>query len=183
MTGYLPLVVTVPADDWALVNRRVAYLEALLLRVVRQESAFREWYEAAELEALRLPGLPPTRQAIARKANAEGWARVRRRGRFFYHVTALPGRSFDALLFRIIDLPPLDADTERLFYLPYPAMPDALPENAAPPWILPLMRLMKGEAQGNLGKAWQALPAHLPEGAALPPIEEAAKVLVRFQLF
>lgn len=182
MTGNLPLMVTVTADDWALVNRRVAYLEALLLRVVRQETAFREWYEAGELETLRLPGLPPTRQAIARKANTEGWQRVRRGGRFYYHATALPGRAFDALLARIIDLPPLDADTEGLFDLPYPVVPEVLPENAAPPWVLPLLRLMKGPAQGDLSRAWQALPAHMPEGAALPDVRDAAEILVRFGL-
>lgn len=182
MTGELPLMVAVPADDWALVNRRVAYLEALLLRVVREESAFREWYEAAELEALRLPGLPPTRQAIARKTSAEGWPRVRRGGRFYYHATALPGRAFDALLSRIIVLPPLDADTEGLFDLPAPPAQEPLPQNAAPPWVLPLLRLMKGPAQGDLGKAWQALPAHLPEGTPLPDVKDAAEILVRFGL-
>lgn len=182
MTGDLSLMVTVPADDWAQVNRRVAYLEALLLRVVREESAFREWYQAAELEALRLPGLPPTRQAIARKANAERWPRVRKEGRFFYHVTALPARAFDALLARIIDLPPLDSGTDDLFDLPYPLPPETLPQNAAPPWVLPLMRLMKGPAQGDLGRAWQALPAHLPEGTPLPDVRLAAEILVRFGL-
>lgn len=182
MTGELQLMVAVPADDWALVNRRVAYLEALLLRVVREESAFREWYEAAELEALRLPGLPPTRQAIARKASAEGWPRVRRGGRFYYHAIGLPGRAFDALISRIIGLPPLETATEGLFDLPYPAAREPLPQNAAPPWVLPLLRLLKGSAGGDLGKAWQALPDHLPEGTLLPDVQDAAEILVRFGL-
>lgn len=184
----LNLVVPVPAEEWAFLNRRLTYLEALLLRIVRQESALQEWYDAAELEALRLPGLPPTRHGITRKATAEDWTRMnRRRGRalcYAYHVTALPPRAFDALIARIIDLPPLDLDEEELFDLPYPPAPapEHMPENAAPPWVLPLMRLMKGEAQGNLARAWQALPAHLPVGTPLPDVDEAATVLVRFGL-
>lgn len=44
------------------------------------------------------------------------------------------------------------------------------------------MRLMKGEARGDLGRAWKALPAHLPRGTALPDVEEAATVLVTLGL-
>ena len=182
MTGQLPLTVTITAEEWSLAKRRLAFLEAMVLRIVRTEAAIVEWYHAAELEALRLPGLPSTRQAIARKASAESWPKIRRDGRFYYHVSALPGRAFDALLARIIDLPPLDADTEGLFDLPYPPGPDPMPENAAPPWVLPLLRLMKGEAAGNLSRAWQALPKHLPEGTPLPSVQDAAQVLIRFGL-
>lgn len=178
----LDLIVPVPAGEWAFLNRRLAYLEALLMRVVRESGAMQEWYDSAALEALRLPGMPPTRQAIARKANAENWPKIRRDRRTVFHVSALPARAFDALIARIIDLPPLDTDTEGLFDLPQLPATEPMPENAAPPWVLPLMRLLKGEAAGNLGRAWQALPAHLPEGTPLPDVNEAAGILVRFGL-
>lgn len=183
MTKELALTVHVPADEWAYCNRRLAYLEALLLRVVREQAAFQEWYDAEELERLRLPGLPPSRQAIARKAHKESWPRIKRGTRLAYHVTALPRRAFDALLARLVDLPELDASTDGLFTLPpVPVLPP-LPENAAPPWILPLMRLMRTEAQGDLARAWRSLPNHLPDGVALPEITEAANVIAALKLF
>lgn len=183
MTDELALTVHVPADEWAYCNRRLAYLEALLLRIVRDQAAFQEFYDAAELECLHLPGLPPSRQAIARLANKEGWPRIRRGSRLAWHVTALPRRAFDALLARIIDLPELDTRTDGLFTLPPNPMPPPLPENAAPPWILPLMRLMRTEAQGDLARAWRALPDHLPDGVTLPDVTEAANVLATLKLF
>ncbi|MDR0807684.1 MAG: hypothetical protein LBE86_00900 [Gemmobacter sp.] len=183
MTDELFLTVHVPADEWAYCNRRLAYLEALLLRIVRERAAFQEWYDAAELEGLRLPGLPPARQAIARKAHKEGWPRIRRGPRLAWHVTALPRRAFDALLARLIDLPELDARTDGLFALPpAPDLPP-LPEDVAPPWILPLMRLMRSEARGDLARAWRCLPQHLPDGVTLPDVAEAAKVLATLKLF
>lgn len=185
----LGLTVQVPADEWAYVSRRCAYLEALLLRLVRDRHAVKEWYDAGELAALRLPGLPPSRSGISAKATREGWqrqpARAARGQRVVFHVTALPPRAFDALLSRLIDLPPVDPDTGGAMFAlppaPVPAMP--LPVNTAPPWVLPLMRLMRGESAGDLAHAWRALPAHLPEGVTLPEMREAAKVLARLRLF
>ena len=54
---------------------------------------------------------------------------------------------------RSLDLPPLDADMEGVFDLPVPPEPAPLPENAAPSWILPLMRILRTEAGGDLGRA------------------------------
>lgn len=183
MTERFPFTVQVPAEEWAYCRRRLAYLEALLLRVVRDRTAFQEWYEPGELEGLRLPGLPPSRQAIARLANKEGWPRIRRGQRVAFHVTGLPRRAFDALLARLIDLPALNTSREDLFNLPPVPAPPPLPENAAPPWVLPLMRLMRSDAQGDLARAWRALPAHLPDGVALPEITEAANVIAALKLF
>ncbi len=178
----LDLTVTVEIEEWSYIKRRLGYLEALLLRILREESAIQEWFSAAELEAMRLPGLPPSLRGIARKATAENWPSIWRNRKYHYHVSALPARAYDALIARLIDLPPLDHDLEGVFSLPSPPSPKPLPENAAPPWVLPLMRLMKGEAEGHLGRAWQSLPDHLPEGTFLPDADEAAKILVRLGL-
>lgn len=187
MTDSFNLTINVSADEWAYLNRRVDYLETLLLRVVRDRRHIQEWYSADDLAALRLPGLPNTRAGVARKAAAGRWPRrpagMNPRGPFLYHVSVLPARAFDALITRILDLPEIEAETSALFDLPAPpAPPEPLPDNTAPAWVLPLMRLMKGEAQGSLGRAWQSLPKHLPTGTALPTVEEAAQILVNLGL-
>ena len=183
MTQEFDLTVQVPASEWAYAQRRARWLATLLLRVVRDRAELCEWYGAADLEALRLPGLPPSRQGIARKAAKEGWRRKPRGQSLTYHVSSLPPRAFDALLSRIIDLPEIDTDTDGLFDLPAMPPPPDLPENTAPQWVLPLMRLMKGEARGDLGRAWRELPEHLPDGVILPDVREAAKVLASLRLF
>ena len=187
MTDELPLTVQVPADDWAYCQRRLTWLETLLLRVVRDRGRMQEWYDAGELAALRLPGLPPSRSGISQKAAREAWPRQKVNGhrgpRVAFHVSALPARAFDALIARMLDLPPLAGDTGDLFDLPaQPEPPAPLPPNAAPPWVLPLMRILRGDAQGDLARAWRALPGHLPAGTALPDVQEAAKVLVTLGL-
>lgn len=183
MTQEFDLTVQVPASEWAYAQRRARWLATLLLRVVRDRAELCEWYGAADLEALRLPGLPPSRQGIARKAAKEGWRRKPRGQSLTYHVSSRPPRAFDALLSWIIDLPELDTDTDGLFDLPAMPPPPDLPENTAPQWVLPLMRLMKGEARGDLGRAWRELPLHVPDGVILPEVQEAAKVLASLRLF
>ncbi len=180
MTDDLFLTVQVPAEDWAYNQRRLVYLETLLLRIVRDHKAMQEWYDTGELATLRLPGLPQSRQGIAQKAKRENWPRRHVGTRVAFHVTALPARAFDALISRILDLPPLDADTDDLFALAVPPPVDPLPDNAAPAWVLPLMRLIKTE--GDWGRAWRALPDHLAEGIALPDVKEAARILVTLRL-
>ncbi len=81
---------------------------------------------------------------------------------------------------RILALPPVDAETDTLFDLP--PQPEPLPENAAPQWVLPLMRIMRHETGGDLGRAWRTLPGRLPEGTVLPDEREAAKVLLKLGL-
>lgn len=116
----LDLTVTVEIEEWSYIKRRLGYLEALLLRILREESAIQEWFSAAELEAMRLPGLPPSLRGIARKATAENWPSIWRNRKYHYHVSALPARAYDALIARLIDLPPLDHDLEGVFSLPSP---------------------------------------------------------------
>ncbi len=179
MTNDLFLTVQVPADEWAYNQRRLIYLETLLLRIVRDHKAMQEWYDTGELAALRLPGLSLSRQGIAQKAKRECWPRRHAGNRVAFHVTALPARAFDALISRILDLPPLESGTDDLFALPSAPMAP-MPPNAAPPWVLPLMRLMRTE--GDWGRAWRALPDHLGDGIALPDVNEAARILVTLKL-
>lgn len=181
MTDDFNLTVQVPAEEWAFVQRRLAYLEALILRIVRDRAAFPEWYDAGELADLRLPGLPASRTTISQKAGREGWKRRNAKGRrVLFHVSSLPARAFDALIARILDLPEIEAETNDLFTLPVPPTPEAMVENTTPVWVLPLMRLIRQE--GDLAKAWRALPDHLPEGIPLPDVEDAAKLLVKLNV-
>ncbi len=173
----LDLTIHVPADEWAYCQRRLKWFEAILVKIVRSDGV-QEWYAADDLARLRLPGLPSSAQGITRKATAGRWPRQRCGARYVYHVSCLPSRSFDCLVARIMDLPEIDTSEGMVPALPEIPLPFP-PENTAPAWVLPLMRLMKGEAGGNLGRAWQALPAHLPAGTKVPSMEEAAIVLLR----
>ena len=173
----LDLTIQVPADEWAYCQRRLKWFETILKRIVRM-GGVQEWYSAEELAGLRLPGLPASAQGITRKATAGRWPRERGSTCYLYHVSSLPARSFDRLMSLVLDI----ANVETIGGL-VPTLPDSPPlpepENTAPAWVLPLMRLMKGAAHGDLSAAWRALPAHLPPGTTLPSVEEAAAVLLR----
>ena len=181
----LDLTVQVNAAEWAYTQRRTVYLETLLFRLMRDEAAIQEWLTADDLASLDLPGLPPTAAGITRKASAGRWRRRRdRRGgreRYAYHVASLPARSFDTLMARLLNVEGIEADP-----LAPPATPAVPPLQArpealtAPPWVLPLMRLIKSD--GSLAAAWHKLPDNLPPGVALPTVQEAATVLLRFGL-
>lgn len=180
MGSELNLAVHVAADEWAFCQRRLVYLETLLVSIVRHRSNIQEWYDAEHLASLRLPGLPTDTGAVTRKANVARW-RSRKVGKYkVYHVTSLPARAFDALIARILDLPEMDLEAP-LPSLPAAAVPvlaDASTPNTAPAWVLPLMRLMRGPAKGDIAVAWRDLPAHLPRGTVLPTPDEAALILV-----
>ena len=181
------LTVSVPADQWAHNQRRLVYLEALLLRVVRDQSKIQEWFSSADLEGQRLPGLPATRDGISNKASNEKWLRqkAKQAGRFHYvyHVSSLPARAFDALISRILDLPEIDTVVMALPDLPdIPLEVHEPDENTAPPWVLPLLRIMRTETYGDIGEAWVILQERLPPGIVAPDEAEAARVLVRLGL-
>lgn len=180
MLDGLDLTVHVPAADWAFAQRRILYLETLLLRVLRDQDALREWWTAEELARLKLPGLPGSAAGIAQRATRANWTRRKQAGRYGYHFTSLPSGAFEALIAWILDAPPPEGSVEIHPDLPPVAMPPPIAENAAPPWVLPLMRLMKDNH--DLGSAWQELPSHLPKGVLLPTVEEAATVLIRLGL-
>lgn len=181
------LMVHVPAEEWAFIRRRVTYLEAVLTQVLRSQERIREWFDAAELAALRLPSLPGTKAGITRLASAAGWRRREQRGRggvrFEYHCTSLPERAFEALISLILDCPEIASeDFEEPMVPEIAPPPPTLPENTAPPWVLPFMRLLRGGAQGDIGEAWRALPAYLPPGIPMPSEEEAAETILHFGL-
>ncbi|MCJ8506616.1 hypothetical protein MUU53_01680 [Rhizobium lemnae] len=188
MRNSLDLHVSVPADEFAYLKRRVVYLEAVLMRVVRDSELMREWFAPAEIAGMGLPGLPDTPEGVTRKANKERWRRRKTRVRGSWmqviHVTSLPARAFDALVSMILELPDINETAPLVDVLPPPPIPKpAISDaNTAPPWVLPLMRIMKRETSGNLSEAWQILPERLPPDVALPTVEEAAAVLVRFGL-
>lgn len=175
------LTVQINASVWAYTQRRATYLEAMLIRVLRDEEQLQEWFSAEALASLKLPGLMVTAATITRKANAGRWRRKweagTKRHRYVYHVTCLPARAFDALISRLLNMPDIEEDhlddTE-------PVAEPASTAITAPPWVLPLMRLIKSGS--DLTTAWQELPDNLPEGVNLPSVEEAATVLVRFGL-
>jgi hypothetical protein len=185
MSGLLDLEVTVPADEWAYTKRRLVYLETMLIRIVRDERRVQEWFSSVEIAAMRLPGLPASPNGIRTRASADNWRR--RKARFgghwqhVFHVTSLPARAFDTMIARIADLPPIDAviPLDELMPKP-PAPPPKLADdtNTAPPWVLPLMRIMRRETNGDLAAAWEMLPERLPPTIALPSIDEAAHILV-----
>ncbi|MER9017356.1 DNA-binding protein [Mesorhizobium sp. M0898] len=183
----LALTVQVPASDWHYAQRRLTYLETMLLHVVRDLGEVQEWFDAGELAALRLPGLPASRAGVTGRAKAARWSRRRIGRHLVYHVTSLPAPAFDALIARILDLPEPDPIEGALRNLPAlaglaPAAREIEPENTAPAWVLPLMRLMRGPAKGSLSLAWRSLPDHLPKGTILPSVTEAATVLVNLGL-
>ncbi|MCW9034564.1 MAG: DNA-binding protein [Rhodospirillales bacterium] len=179
------LMVHVPADEWAFVNRRLRYLEAVLIQVLQDRDRIQEWYDAAEIAALMLPGLPATKSGITRLANKAGWRRMavpgRGGSRYQYHFASFPARAFDALIERILNIP-----TSKVNTTPVPEFYDQPEEqttdsgNTAPPWLLPFMRLVKNDPHGDLSEAYKALPDQLPKGMDCPTLEEAAEVLVRF---
>ncbi|MGO4563424.1 DNA-binding protein [Rhizobiales bacterium 3FA27D7] len=178
-----PLTVQVTADEWAFAQRRLTYLEALLLRLVREKKNIQEWYRASELAAMRLPGLPDTADGVVRKATAGRWPRkdisVKGRKVGVYHVASLPNRAFDALIGRVLDVPELGGAPRPVPNLPpVEAPPPPVAPNTAPAWVLPLIRLIKGKAEGDLARAWEELPNNVPFGTVLPTAEQAVMVLM-----
>ena len=179
----LGLVAVVPSLEMARLRRRVTYLEAALVQVLREDGQLREWFSASELAALRLPGLPTSRTGLARLARASGWeARVvtgRGGERIEYHFAALPRRAFDGLIAMVMrgDSPAGTEAPSALPELPEPEPPPAPPRAiATQQWVLPLLRLIRGHGL-TLEKAVEALPAALPVGARCPDLDEARETL------
>lgn len=185
----LSLNITVSAAEWARVNRRILYLEATLVQIMRENQSLKEWFTAAELTGLGLPGLPQHKNAVTRLARSERWTTrstpCQGGERHEYHFSSLPRRAFDALIERVLKGPsPAEVTPPKAPELPElpelaaaaPA-PIPAPENAAPPWVLPLMRAIRSEAPMTVQEALDALPRYLPAGVRCPTPEEAAEVL------
>ena len=186
MDDTFPLTVTVKADEWARINKRVRYLEAALIQAYRNQRQLKEWFSANELMAMALATLPATRQGLLRKAQAEEWLAREMYGRggarFEFHFSSLPRKAFDDLIRRIIAAPPDEGAGEQ------PALPvahasgaRALPKNAAPPWVLPLMRLLRTDAHMAPEEACRLLTASLPPSVPPPTEEEVSAALHRLR--
>lgn len=178
------LTVTIPAAELATLRRRVVYLEATLVQVLRQRRTIKEWFTAAELAALRLPGLPTDKGAVTRQARREAWLARSAGDRNEYHFSTLPRRAFDALIDMVIA--PVEAPDEArqvpaFSAPPPPAAPE--PGDTSPPWLLPLMRVVRSEAPTSVLEAVTMLPGYLPKGVPCPTLEEAATALRRMGVF
>ncbi len=155
MTDELTLKVTIPAAEWAALQRRVLYLEATIIQLLREGQSLKEWFSATELAALRLPGLPVHKNAMTRLARVERWLSrpIRCQGgvRLEYHFSVLPRRAFEALVERVLKGPaPAGAKCDAGDLVPeLPAPPDAAirSEVASPPWLLPLILLQQPKRQ------------------------------------
>lgn len=179
-----PLTVNVPVKEYAYVTRRARYLEAVALQVLGDPRRLREWFSAADLAALRLPGLPTTPQALGRLARSERWswrdAAGQGRAMREYHCTALPARAFEALIDRIR---PVAVTEERAVpalsaqLAPPASAPPPKIKEAPPPWLLPLLRVIRRQEKLSVAGAVAALPACLPPGVACPTYEEAEAAL------
>lgn len=175
------LSVTIPAADLAQLRRRVTYLEAALVQVLRDERRIKEWFSAAELVALRLPGLPASRAAVTRVARSAGWVvrAVTCQGgqRHEYHFTSLPRRAFEAMIGMVLAPRGDGATVDQVPDIPVPEAPPSPPENTSPPWLLPLMRVIRAETPATVREAIDLLPRYLPQGAPYPTIAEATEAL------
>lgn len=184
MTDRFEFTVSVGAEELAYLRRRAHFLEAVIVQVLRDKGRVREWFSAAELAGVRLPGLPATKAGITRLARAGAW-RVREvhgRGgiRFEYHVTSLPPRAFDQLIALIVEAVP-EPEPERI-ELRLPAAPRPVPADdttTAPPWTLPLLRLVKSGAVASVASAVARLEATLPPSLDAPTAHQVEEALAR----
>lgn len=181
----LPLAALIPAAELARIRRRVAFLEAALAQVLRDERQVKEWFSAAELAALRLPGLPLTPSGIARQAKRERWESRITHGRggerVVYHFAALPRAAFADLLARVMraETGPDGVPETREAPEPVPALapppPAPAPGNTTAPWLLPLLRCLRGggtDLEGALAALATSAPAQ-----RLPSPAEARETL------
>lgn len=185
----LDLPAVIPAAELSRLKRRVAFLEAALVQVLRDERQVREWFAAGELAALLLPGLPATASGIARLARRERWEQriTMRRGveRVVYHFTSLPRVAFAELLSRVLrggegpdGIAEHDASAPFPALAPPPMMQPARPaaSNATPLWLLPLVRIVRGGVT-RVEDAVADLAFTLAPGAPCPTVAEARAVL------
>jgi len=195
----MELEASLPAADLARLQRRVAYLEAALIQVMRDDYGLKEWFTASEIACLGLPGLPTTRNGVANVARAQGWDYRTMRGphgdQRVYHFADLPRRAFAAVVERVVDggrdlgarareaaataPPPAAVAGVQLPALAGPLAPAApVPANTTPAWTLPLLRLLRRGA-GPLENALAELPHHLAPGVPCPTADDARAVLAR----
>lgn len=184
------LISSLPAAELAKLYRRVAFLEAAIVQVLRDKKRLREWFSARELAALRLPGLPGTASGISKLAQRQRWDRSITHGkggeRTLFHFSCLPPRAFAVFIDLVVRSgmekePPPSAPAAAGEVPVLPAASLAAPARhvapaATPLWVLPLMRLLKSGST-SLEDALRDLPATAPRGTPCPSYEEALSVL------
>jgi len=172
------LMVSVSADEWARLNMRARYLEAALVQAYRNERQLREWFGVSDLLSMELPGLPMTRQGLLKKAQSEHWLARTGQGRggerHEFHFSALPRRAFAELIRRIVA-------PEETPQRPSVPQPRPLPANAEPPWLLPLMRLLRRDKHLTPEAAWRLLPTTLPPTVPPPSQGEVETAVLRLR--
>lgn len=188
------LVAALPAAEAARLQRRVVFLEAAIVQLLRDDHRLREWFTASELAALHLPGLPRAASSIARVASRERWEHRITTGkggeRRSYHFAALPRAAFAGFIDGVLrahataeeaeDIPAREA-------APFPVLAPATPLPAArgseptPQWVLPLVRLLRGGAP-SVEDALRELPRRWPGRMVLPSPEEARETLAALGL-
>lgn len=174
--------VTLPASELATLQRRVRFLEAALIQVLRDGNRIKEWFGAAELAGLALPGMPATAAGVTRLAKSQGW-RVRKAPcqgghRHLYHFSSLPRRAFETVIERIVTAPLAAVAAGGMAPdIPAPPPPPMTEHDGrtVPQWVLPLMRLMRGGE--TVAEAVRELPQHLPSDVPCPTPMEAYRVL------
>lgn len=151
-------------------HRRIRYLEAALVQVLRDESALREWFSSSEIVSFELPGLPRTVSGMTRHAKDNAWEKrivMGPRGeQKEYHFTSLPARAFDIMLERVLRNPMQDQETASLVpNIPRTKSKPAVSSTgqATSQWLLPLMRILKKEPM-PIGEAVLRLPPDFHTG-------------------
>lgn len=189
MDNGFPFTVTISAAEWSELQRRLRFVEAALVQTLRGQRRLKEWFSAVELTALELPGLPMSRQGLLRRAQAERWQQRTMYGaggvRYEFHFSSLPRLAFEALLERIVvALPDAPAELEppsrpfrpRAIAVPLPIQA----VNATPPWLLPLLRVIKSDGTTDVGQMMEKLGERLPAGVMPPTVEEVHAALLQF---
>lgn len=108
-----------PVGDLNRLQRRLRYVEAALVQMLREERRLREWFSAPKLVSMGLPGLPRTASGLTRHARERGWeSKITRRdgaGEMrVCHFASLPPGAFEALIGLVMRTP-----------APEPAVPGA----------------------------------------------------------
>ncbi len=179
-----PLTVTIPAEEWSHAQRRLQYLEAVTIQLLRGRSRVREHYTIAEITEMRLRGLPRSRSGLARLAKAEGWRYrigVGKGGeRYEYHISSFPSQAFDDLLGNILGMedvweePP---DTIPALPIKPPLSPSIRDSNATPPWVLPLLRIIRRDGTPTPEEVWRRIPDDPTCIHPLPTLSQVREVM------
>lgn len=187
MSNTFDFTVTIPAPEWAELQRRLRFVEAALIQSLRGRRRLREWFTVPDLAAMGLPGLPRTRQGLLRRAHAERWQLRQLYGsggaHYEVHFASLPRSAFEALLQSIVVALPPEAGDHAAPSIPPRALAVPLPQNATaatPQWLLPLLRTLKADPSGDADALRARVASRLPPGIAPPTPAEIDEALRQF---